>query len=37
MFANFDFDVIYRSLSYVLLEGLRLTLILTVLATLGGL
>ena len=37
MFANFDFDVIYRSLSYVLLEGLRLTLILTALATLGGL
>jgi glutamate/aspartate transport system permease protein len=36
MFANFDFDVIWRSLPYLFLEGMRFTLLLTVLATVGG-
>lgn len=36
MFANFDFDVIYRSLGYLFFEGMKFTLILTVLAALGG-
>jgi glutamate/aspartate transport system permease protein len=36
MFANFDFDVIYRSLSYLFLDGMTFTLTLTALATLGG-
>jgi glutamate/aspartate transport system permease protein len=36
MFANFDFDVIWRSLSYLFLEGMRFTLMLTALATFGG-
>ena len=35
--TGFDFDVIERSLSYVLLTGLRFTLMLTVLAASGGL
>lgn len=37
MFANFDFDVIYRSFNYVIFEGLKMTLTLTVLAAVGGL
>ncbi|WP_367394231.1 amino acid ABC transporter permease [Pseudomonas sp. X4] len=37
MFHNFDFDVIARSLSYLFLEGMQFTLLLTVLATVGGL
>ena len=36
MFANFDFDVIWRSLPYLLFEGMRFTLMLTALATAGG-
>ena len=36
MFANFDFDVIRRSLSYLFLDGMTFTLTLTALATLGG-
>jgi glutamate/aspartate transport system permease protein len=36
MFANFDFDVIRRSLGYLFLDGMRFTLTLTALATLGG-
>ncbi|HZR75266.1 ABC transporter permease subunit [Bradyrhizobium sp.] len=36
MFANFDFDVIYRSLSYLFVDGMTFTLMLTGLATLGG-
>jgi glutamate/aspartate transport system permease protein len=36
MFANFDFDVIFRSLGYVLFEGLRMTLTITILAAIGG-
>lgn len=36
MLANFDFDVIYRSLGYVLFEGLRMTLTITILAAIGG-
>jgi glutamate/aspartate transport system permease protein len=37
MFANFDFDVITRSLGYLFLDGMRFTLMLTVLATAGAL
>src|ERR1700755_1177858 len=37
MFANFDFDVIRRSLAYLFLDGMTFTLTLTVLAGLGGL
>lgn len=36
MFNNFDFDVIARSLPYLFLEGMRFTLLLTALATIGG-
>src|ERR1700759_723229 len=36
MFANFDFDVIRRSLSYLFFDGMTFTLTLTALATLGG-
>ncbi len=36
MFANFDFDVIVRSLPYLFLDGMTFTLTLTALATLGG-
>jgi len=37
MFANFDFDVIRRSLAYLFLDGMTFTLMLTALAGLGGL
>ena len=37
MFANFDFDVIRRSLGYLFLDGMTFTLILTGLGALGGL
>jgi glutamate/aspartate transport system permease protein len=37
MFANFDFDVIRRSLAYLFLDGMTFTLMLTGLAGLGGL
>jgi glutamate/aspartate transport system permease protein len=37
MFDSFDFDVIQRALPYLFLEGMRFTLLLTLLATLGGL
>ena len=36
MFANFDFDVIWRSLPYLFYQGMAFTLVLTALATLGG-
>jgi glutamate/aspartate transport system permease protein len=36
MFANFDFDVIRRSLAYLFLDGMTFTLMLTTLAGLGG-
>ena len=36
MIANFDFDVIRRSLSYLFLDGMTFTLMLTALATCGG-
>ena len=36
MFYDFDFDVIMRSLPYLFFEGMRFTITLTVLATLGG-
>jgi len=36
MFANFDFDVIIRSLPYLFYDGMTFTLTLTALATLGG-
>ena len=36
MFANFDFDVIRRSLAYLFFDGMTFTLTLTSLATLGG-
>ena len=36
MFADFDFDVIIRSLPYLFYDGMTFTLTLTVLATLGG-
>jgi glutamate/aspartate transport system permease protein len=36
MFANFDFDVILRSLPYLFFQGMTFTVLLTVLATLGG-
>jgi glutamate/aspartate transport system permease protein len=36
MFANFDFDVIVRSLPYLFLDGMTFTLTLTALATVGG-
>ena len=37
MFANFDFDVIRRSLAYLFFDGMTFTLMLTALAGLGGL
>ena len=37
MFANFDFDVIRRSLGYLFLDGMTFTLTLTGLSALGGL
>lgn len=36
MFTNIDFDVIWRSLPYLFLDGMRFTLMLTALATAGG-
>ncbi len=36
MFATFDFDVIWRSLPYLFFDGMRFTLMLTLLATAGG-
>jgi glutamate/aspartate transport system permease protein len=36
MFANFDFDVIIRSLPYLFYDGMTFTLTLTTLATIGG-
>jgi len=36
MFANFDFDVIARSLPYLFREGMSFTLMLTAIATAGG-
>ena len=36
MFANFDFDVIIRSLPYLFYQGMTFTLLLTALATVGG-
>jgi glutamate/aspartate transport system permease protein len=36
MFANFDFDVIWRSLPYLFYQGMTFTLLLTALATFGG-
>ena len=36
MFANFDFDVIIRSLPYLFYDGMTFTLMLTALATAGG-
>jgi glutamate/aspartate transport system permease protein len=37
MFANFDFDVIRRSLGYLFIDGMTFTLTLTALAAIGGL
>ena len=37
MFANFDWDVIIRSLPYLFLDGMRFTIMLTLMATGGGL
>jgi glutamate/aspartate transport system permease protein len=36
MFANFDFDIVLRSLPYLFYDGMTFTLTLTFLATLGG-
>lgn len=36
MFADFDFDIIARSAGYLLIDGLGFTLMLTALATAGG-
>src|SRR5215470_3591915 len=36
MFSNLDFDVIWRSLPYLFFEGMRFTLLLTALASAGG-
>jgi len=36
MFANFDFDVIIRSLPYLFYDGMTFTLMLTAMATVGG-
>ncbi|MBZ0147203.1 MAG: ABC transporter permease subunit [Pseudorhodoplanes sp.] len=36
MFANFDWDVIVRSLPYLFIDGMTFTLMLTALATAGG-
>jgi glutamate/aspartate transport system permease protein len=37
MFANFDFEVIHRSLAYLFVDGMTFTLTLTGLSALGGL
>src|SRR6202051_233700 len=37
MFANFDFDVIRRSLGYLFFDGMTFTLMLTGLSAFGGL
>lgn len=37
MLSTFDFEVIWRTLPYLFLEGMRFTVLLTVIATLGGL
>jgi len=36
MFANFDWNVILRSLPYLFLDGMRFTIMLTLMATAGG-
>jgi glutamate/aspartate transport system permease protein len=36
MFSSFDFDVIWRSLPYLFFQGMTFTLLLTALATAGG-
>jgi glutamate/aspartate transport system permease protein len=36
MFSNIDLDVIWRSLPYLFLDGMRFTLMLTAMATAGG-
>lgn len=36
MFAHFDYDVIIRALPYLFLQGMSVTLLLTALATVGG-
>src|SRR5215211_5267377 len=36
MFSNFDFDVIIRSLPYLFFDGMTFTIMLTALATTGG-
>jgi glutamate/aspartate transport system permease protein len=36
MFSNFDFDVIWRSLPYLFYQGMTFTVLLTALATTGG-
>ena len=36
MFSNFDFDVIWRSLPYLFSQGMTFTVMLTALATAGG-
>jgi glutamate/aspartate transport system permease protein len=36
MFSNIDLDVIWRSLPYLFFDGMRFTIILTLLATAGG-
>ena len=36
MFSNIDWDVIIRSLPYLFLEGMRFTIMLTLIATTGG-
>ena len=36
MFANFDWNVIIRSLPYLFLDGMRFTIMLTLMATAGG-
>jgi glutamate/aspartate transport system permease protein len=36
MFSNFDFDVVVRSLPYLFYQGMTFTILLTLLATAGG-
>jgi glutamate/aspartate transport system permease protein len=36
MFSNFDWDVIVRSLPYLFIDGMTFTMMLTALATIGG-
>ena len=36
MLGSFDFEVIWRTLPYLFLDGMRFTLMLTMLATIGG-